>query len=97
MPLEVDPERVELEALDRLVDLDGRRVLEVGCGNGRLTYRYANRTTYVLGVDPDAAAIADARAVRPRALRTRVQFRISKTVVPPRRRRFDVALFSWSL
>jgi cyclopropane fatty-acyl-phospholipid synthase-like methyltransferase len=97
VPLEVDPDRVELEAVDRLVDLDDKRVLEVGCGNGRLTYRYAHRTTYVLGVDPDAAAIADARAARPRELERHVQFRVSKHVVPPRRRRFDVALFSWSL
>lgn len=97
MPLEVDPDRVELEALDRLIDLGGKRVLEIGCGNGRLTFRYADRTTSVLGVDPDAAAIADARAVRPRALQKRVQFRVAKTVVPPRRRRFDIALFSWSL
>ncbi len=97
MPLEIDPDRVEIEAIDRLVELDGRRVLEVGCGDGRLTYRFAERTRYLLGIDPDRAAIADARANRPPTLRDRVQFRVARTVVPPRRRRFDIALFSWSL
>jgi SAM-dependent methyltransferase len=97
VPLEIDPDRVEIEALDCLADLDGRRVLEIGCGDGRLTYRYADRTRYVLGIDPDRAAIANARLARPRALRARVQFRVARTVVPPRRRRFDIALFSWSL
>jgi cyclopropane fatty-acyl-phospholipid synthase-like methyltransferase len=97
VPLEVDPEGVELETLDRLARLDGQRILEVGSGDGRLTYRYAERAAYVLGIDPDRAAVEDARSVRPAALRNRVQFRVARTVVPPRRRRFDIALFSWSL
>jgi 2-polyprenyl-3-methyl-5-hydroxy-6-metoxy-1,4-benzoquinol methylase len=96
MPLTVDPEGVELATIDELVDLRDKRVLEVGCGDGRLTFRYADRTAYVLGIDPDREAIVFAREDRPEELRQRVQFRVAKRVDRPRRR-FDVALYSWSL
>ena len=90
----VDP--LELATVRELTDLRGKRVLEVGCGDGRFTYLYAHDAAYVLGIDPKRDEIRDARRTRPRELRRRVQFRVAKTVAPPRRR-FDVALFSWSL
>jgi 2-polyprenyl-3-methyl-5-hydroxy-6-metoxy-1,4-benzoquinol methylase len=79
-----------------LVRLESRRVLEMGCGDGRFTYLYAHETEYVLGIDPQRDEIHAARQDRPPQLARRVQFRVAKTVDPPRRR-FDVALFSWSL
>ena len=38
----IDPEGAELAALGKLVDFAGLHVLEVGCGDGRLTWRYAD-------------------------------------------------------
>jgi SAM-dependent methyltransferase len=90
----VDP--LELSTVRELVDVAGRRVLEMGCGDGRFTYLYAHETEYVLGVDPKREEIAKARHDRPPELAKRVQFRAAKTIAPPRRP-FDVALFSWSL
>jgi 2-polyprenyl-3-methyl-5-hydroxy-6-metoxy-1,4-benzoquinol methylase len=90
----VDP--LELATVQELVDLRGKRVLEMGCGDGRFTSLYAADAAYVLGVDPNRGEIERARADRPHELAKRVQFRIAKTVTPPRRP-FDVALFSWSL
>jgi 2-polyprenyl-3-methyl-5-hydroxy-6-metoxy-1,4-benzoquinol methylase len=90
----VDP--LELATVRELTDVRDKRVLEVGCGDGRFTYLYANDAAYVLGIDPKREEIREARRTRPRELRRRVQFRVAKTVAPPRRR-FDVALFSWSL
>ncbi len=90
----VDP--LELATVRGLVDLAGKRVLEVGCGDGRFTYLYAHDTQYVLGVDPKRDEIQRARRDRPAELAKRVQFRVAKTISAPRRR-FDVALFSWSL
>ena len=87
---------LELSTVRRLVDLTGKRVLEMGCGDGRFTYLYAHDTEYVLGVDPKLAEIQRARYDRPPELAQRVRFRVAKTIAPPRRR-FDVALFSWSL
>jgi hypothetical protein len=39
MTVRVDPEQNEIGALLDFVNLDGRRVLEIGSGNGRLTWR----------------------------------------------------------
>lgn len=92
--MRVDP--LELATVRELVELTGKRVLEMGCGDGRFTFLYADDAEYVLGIDPKRDEIRDARRSRPAELRTRVQFRVAKTVTPPRRP-FDVALFSWSL
>ncbi|MGH3024247.1 MAG: methyltransferase domain-containing protein [Gaiellaceae bacterium] len=43
-------------------DLGGRRVLEVGCGTGRLAGALAERGARVWGLDPSAEMLAQARA-----------------------------------
>lgn len=94
----VDPEGVEIAALRQLAPMVGLRVLELGCGDGRLTFRYADEAKSVLAVDPDEGQIAEANAARPPDLAERVTFRAcgaAEVDVP--RRRFDLALFSWSL
>ena len=58
----VDPQGRELELIARVADLVGRDVLDIGCGDGRTSRRLASRGATVLGVDPDEAAIAQARA-----------------------------------
>jgi 2-polyprenyl-3-methyl-5-hydroxy-6-metoxy-1,4-benzoquinol methylase len=92
----VQVDRLELDTVRELVDVAGKRVLEMGCGDGRFTYLYADEAAYVLGVDPIRDEIREARRSRPAELTKRVQFRVAKTISLPRRR-FDVALFSWSL
>ena len=89
-------DRLELNTVRELVEVRGKRVLEMGCGDGRFTFLYAPDAGYVLGVDPKRDQIGEARRSRPAELAKRVQFRVAKTISPPRRR-FDVALFSWSL
>ena len=89
-------DRLELDTVRELVDVRGKRVLEMGCGDGRFTFLYAEDTAYVLGIDPKRVEIREARRARAASLTRRVEFRIAKTISPPRRP-FDVALFSWSL
>src|SRR5215470_5938927 len=55
MPVVHDPEHAETRVIHDLLDFTGTDVLEVGCGNGRLTWRYADRTRSVLALDPDTA------------------------------------------
>jgi 2-polyprenyl-3-methyl-5-hydroxy-6-metoxy-1,4-benzoquinol methylase len=98
VPFRVDPEGVEISALRQLAPTDGLRVLELGCGDGRLTFRYARETKSVLAVDPDAESIATAMASRPPELADRVTFMAAGAAeVAGRPRRFDLALFAWSL
>jgi 2-polyprenyl-3-methyl-5-hydroxy-6-metoxy-1,4-benzoquinol methylase len=93
-----DPEQAETRAIHALIDFAGADVLEVGCGDGRLTWRYADRTRSVLALDPDAAAIEHARASLPEQLRHMVTFQvadITSVTVPPGA--FDVVVLAWSL
>ena len=54
----VDPEGAHLAALRRLAAFRGQRVLEVGCGDGRLTLGVAADGATVLAFDPDPATAA---------------------------------------
>ena len=89
-------DRLELDTVLELVDIKDKRVLEMGCGDGRFTFLYAPGAGYVLGIDAKCLAIGKARRARPASLADRVKFRVAKTISAPRRP-FDVALFSWSL
>ena len=93
-----DPERTELRALRRRIPLEGAQVLEVGCGDGRLTRRIARTARAVAAIDPNGAFIARAKALTPASLRKKVRYRVAaaETLRLPGRR-FDVAVLSWSL
>jgi len=70
----------------------------VGCGDGRLTWRFAEVTHSVLGLDPVAEAIQMARAGLPERLKDKVTFEVAdSTTVDLSRAAFDVAVLSWSL
>ena len=98
MAWRIDPEGAETDALARLAPVDGLRVLELGCGDGRLTFRYADATASVLAVDPDPEVIGKARAALPAAVAERISFAVAGAAeVDAPRVSFDLALFSWSL
>jgi ubiquinone/menaquinone biosynthesis C-methylase UbiE len=94
----IDPEGVELAALAQLAPMDGLRVLEVGCGDGRLTVQVAPAAASVLAVDPDADRIERARCSLPSELAQKVTFAAqAATEVDVPKHSFDLVLFSWSL
>lgn len=93
-----DPEGTELATLDRLVSLTGKRVLEVGCGSGRLTWSLAERARSVVAIDPDRLEIAKARRAMSRRLKNRVRFEVGQgESLPFPDEEFDAVVFSWSL
>ena len=96
MAIRLDPEGNEIAALTALVpSLTGCRVLEVGCGDGRLTRRYAERTASVLAIDPDESAIVALRSDLPRGPVDVRAIGFEDLVIPDQS--LDVVLLSWSL
>jgi len=93
-----DPEGFEISALDALVsDFAGCRVLEVGCGDGRLTRRYADRAASVLAIDTDPNAVATFRDRMPPGPIDVRAIGFDDEVLALRARSLDVIIFSWSL
>ncbi len=100
MPLveRIDPERRDLAALKRHLSFEGKDVLEIGCGDGRLTFQYAPLARRVTAVDPSPKAIAAARKKLPKELGDRLRFRVaSGESLPIQDASFDIAVYGWSL
>jgi len=94
----LDPEGAHLAALRRLGDFREQRVLELGCGDGRLTLGIAAYASSVLAFDPDADAVGKARRTLPDELAERVSFKVaSGTEIELTPVSFDLVVFSWSL
>lgn len=100
MTIRSDPENNEIHALFDLADFYGKHVLEIGCGDGRLTWRYAQAAAHVTGIDPFEQSIERARASLADALRDRVEFHhitLEDFAATRESEVFDLAIFSWSL
>lgn len=94
----LDPEGAHLSSLRRLADFKDATVLEVGCGDGRLTTGLAEEAASVLAFDPDAGALATAKAQLAAELAERVTFRVgSARQIEIPRTQYDIVVFSWSL
>jgi ubiquinone/menaquinone biosynthesis C-methylase UbiE len=94
----LDPEGAHLASLQRLASFDESSVLEVGCGDGRLTVGLAEQAASVFAFDPDAESVATAQSSLPPQIADRVTLRAgsAKDIEIPRTE-FDLVVFSWSL
>jgi ubiquinone/menaquinone biosynthesis C-methylase UbiE len=97
MTIQIDPEGIEPKYLNQFAELGGRRVLEIGCGDGRLTWLYARRAGRVAGIDLHADDLRVALIERPADLVGAVHFaRADALHLPFSGRSFDLAIFAWS-
>ncbi len=98
MSVSVDPDGAEISAIHELVDFRGVRVLEVGCGDGRVTWRYAETAVSVLALDVNEQKIFQAVEQTPEGLRSKVTFIVADVNhVDIPQDFFDVAVLSHSL
>jgi 16S rRNA A1518/A1519 N6-dimethyltransferase RsmA/KsgA/DIM1 with predicted DNA glycosylase/AP lyase activity len=95
--IDEDPEGRELDALAALdaigPSLAACRVLEIGCGDGRLTRRYACDAFSIIAIDPDPDAVAELRCELPRVDARAIG--VEDLVMADAS--LDVVLFAWSL
>ena len=99
MPIRIDREQVELRAMRPAASWRHARVLEIGCGDGRLTRRLARLGAQVIAIDPDRDAIRIARKTLPRSYARQVRYAVGTAgrldLWPARS--FDIVVFAWSL
>ena len=98
MSLQKDPEGFERKIIHKYADFTDKRVLEVGCGEGRLTWKYAASTKQVAGIDLETNDLRVARIDRPSDLENKVSFtQASARNIPFHHETFDIAILAWSL
>ena len=98
MTLQRDPEGFEKKILHKYAEFVNKRVLEVGCGEGRLTWKYAGASSLTVGFDPDHDALRIARTDTPHDLQKHVHFaNATASNIPFSKETFDIAVLAWSL
>ncbi len=100
MTVRLDPEGNETQALFEMEDFDGKQVLEIGSGDGRLTWLYADRAAHVTAVEPFEQSFERATKDLPPKLEGRVEFKninFLDFAASSEEAKFDTAIFSWSL
>lgn len=97
MTFQTDVERNEKKYVHKFADFAAQRVLEIGCGEGRLTWQYAKDTRLTIGIDADRDALRVAIIDRPSDLVSKVAFScaVSETL-PFTKETFDIAVLAWS-
>jgi ubiquinone/menaquinone biosynthesis C-methylase UbiE len=98
MSLQKDPDHNEIRYLRKYVDFTDKRVLEIGCGEGRLTWQYAKEARSVIAVDLDHDSLRVAKVDRPVSLEKQVGLACAASeCLPFSKEKFDIAILAWSL
>jgi len=98
MSLQKDPDRNEIRRLRKFVGLTDKRVLEIGCGEGRLTWQYAKDARSVVAVDLDHDSLRVAKVDRPASLENQIDLAcVDSEYLPFSKEKFDIAILAWSL
>lgn len=94
MAVRRDLDNLEPTHLHKMVDLRDKAVLEIGCGEGRLTKRYHQVVQHVVGIDLELDALQTAK----NALVNKSNFAFADAIqLPFQSGSFDVVIYAWSL
>lgn len=99
MAIRVDPERNEMRALKDVGTWRNKKVLEIGCGDGRLTLRLASlKPKLIHAIDPSPDLIRAARKKLPSAFSKWIHYKVgSAGELKFPSNSLDIAVFSWVL
>ena len=98
MSIQRDPEHKEPKYLHQFADFTNKRVLEIGCGEGRMTWQYARQSRTTIGIDTDLDGLRVAMVDRPSYLEHNVFFTSAASeYLPFSKETFDIAVLAWSL
>lgn len=92
-----DIENNEKKYLHQFADFANSHVLEIGCGEGRLTWQFAHPSSLTVGLDPDHDALRVASVDAPHELKKKVHFAGAQAEhLPFSKNTFDLAVLAWS-
>ena len=98
MATEVDPARVMPHAILQAAALGDARILEVGAGDGRLTFQYSSEVRSVIGIDTKELDIRSAVVAPRMEIRGQVRFLCaSATALPFSAEQLEIVLLASSL
>jgi len=98
MATNIDPAGIEPRAILQAVDFRQARVLEVGAGDGRLTFQYAEKPKFVVGIDTKEPEIRSAAKIPRVEFKGCAQFLCaSATALPFSAEKFEIVLLASSL
>ena len=97
MAIRSDAAGLEKKYLLDMLPAQCNRILEIGCGDGRLTWEYAELADSVVAIDVTPDTLAEALRERPERFReTTSVLEASGVYLPFKSDSFDHALFSLS-
>lgn len=98
MTLQRDLERNETKYLHEFADFASKHVLEIGCGDGRVTWQYAKFASRTMGIDLEGESLRVAAMDRSSDLQEKVSFAHADSVhLPFPKGTFDIVILAWSL
>ncbi|HMS00020.1 MAG: class I SAM-dependent methyltransferase [Anaerolineales bacterium] len=98
MTIQKDTEGNEKKYLHEFADFSHKRVIEIGCGEGRLTWQYANASSLTIGLDTDPDALRVASIDSPHDRKHQIHFiQTEAGHLPFSKETFDIAILAWSL
>ena len=98
MSLQKDSDRTEIKHLNQFVELKDKHILEIGCGEGRLTWQYAKTARSVVAIDLDYDSLRVAKVDIPSNLEDRIHLACANSeYLPFSKEKFDIAILAWSL
>jgi ubiquinone/menaquinone biosynthesis C-methylase UbiE len=97
MAMRKDTAQIERRYLLDMMDIEGKRILEIGCGDGRMTRLYADDAHHVVAIDVGLDELKQALETSPEQLTNTVDFMAGSAIMMPfATGSFDHVVFAWS-